>query len=531
MQKNNKIINKNIKNMQNNEYKIKNASISISTAIILPLILALVVLSFDGLFLLNKQTKLEQASTEAAILTSAVKNKKRQELTKDFINAYLPDENIEESEFDENNQTSFTLSSSILSNVLFDKDTSDVQLKAEVLSTKAADIKDTSIAFVLDFSASMSERFDIKELKKTLCSTSHKSYDEIFCRKIIASNGVRLVALQAIIEKMLRMIAAQQNPKASFAIVPFAGAVQGSSAHRFPSSFNAIDYIYQVTLKDEYALDDYEKFSGIFPANCVQHDPDYSFEGNRLKNDAQTPNAKRLFEAIITDDPCRGSLEENINKVIDYEKTMTNMFDLTKAIKFRFFSSHDESYQTPTEHKKPFGNAWVGVDPKIKSFKENYSGITMKAIETPMQKVSKKLPTNVAPSLTQTGYGSYTSMMSGFLRGVASLASAPNKRKVLLIVSDGTDSGVNQQTTELENTFFAKNLCERARQGLKERGAKEVDIFVLNLNDKTQTKDFVARWKTCTKDTVSVGNFDEFFKTFQEMIVGSKEFGNLIYKD
>lgn len=98
------------------------------------------------------------------------------------------------------------------------------------------------------------------------------------------------------------------------------------------------------------------------------------------------------------------------------------------------------------------------------------------------------------------GKGARTDTMTGLLRSVPVVAKGKNNFKSMIVIADGADN----RNTEASNTFLdTYHVCDKIRDGLKDRGATKVEIyFILTMSRKeamkdSKTKKHIERWTRC----------------------------------
>lgn len=551
-------------------YNDQTGMVAITLTILFPLIIVLLALSFDGANMFLKQARLSDALREASLGANFLEseNEKRNYI-KNYLKAYF------KKDVDFSN---ITLTEETLSNPARNTATSKNKSESIKVVTAKADISfpvwfakifgnrelkvqseasiepankidsNADYLFAMDFSGSMSGGFFTSTKQIGFCKPTSPDYDEAICSKLaIAKN--RAEVMQAIVAKIITIINSKPN-SSTFGFLPFYAGSQIKKDFVYsvktsldpgakPTEVNtqANYYVLQISFKDEYELSDYDFWSGTLTGEMAQAG------GNRLhKRFDQEPylshpelgNARRFFDTftrprtwIIND-----NIELRISQVIDYEKTLKNMFNPEKIFTFRFFSTIDTNSEIAEARRN--GVAYDFYGDKTATGSKSSRQLDIRFFEEPFRPVSNPLTLdvlNLKPFGPGYGGGTLTLVSTALLRGAALLTKGKNRKRTLFVITDGVDDELygtgnplaTARLSGMEDRLFDMGLCNRFRSGMKAFGG-EAQIFFINISKKTESKNTLKKWQACAgkENAAIVENIDEFLSVFKKFLFGSQ---------
>lgn len=547
----------------------ENGVIALIVAIIAPLIIGLLVLSFDGANMLLKQARLQDALREASLGANTLSNEgEKRKFIESYLKAYFTNKNIDfsnisitASKFKSKNQAGQMEDSEILnsyaemslprwfSKTLLKEETSTLKAKVSIEPTNGVD-PNVDYVFAMDFSSSMKAGFFTKTSKIGFCKPQSADYDELICSKLkVGAN--RAEVMQVVILKIIQTI--NENPKHSsrFAFLPFYAGSQIQKPFTYnlniggktsEQSNQASYYVLQVTFKPQYRLSDYDYWSGVLPIGYAVIDNSHlTFDSPPYVTHEERGAALELFRRFSRpkENLIHSNIENNLPKLIDYEETLRNMFDPSKTFSFRFYSSQDSNTLIPEARINGVAYDYYGDKKNI--FKESMRKLDMKFYEQNFTQVSNPFALDILnqkPFDKDNVGGGLTLVSTAILRGAALLSNGRNKRRILVIITDGIDSesvgsslGAEADLLYMENRLFSMGMCQKIREKYKAQGVN-VDLFFINISQKNESKNTLKQWQKCAgeKNAAVVENIDEFLKTFKQFIFGN-ELGRFVNTD
>ncbi|MDO7253117.1 hypothetical protein [Helicobacter cappadocius] len=538
----------------------KNGAIALILAIIAPLIVALLALSFDGGNLLLKQARLQDALREAALGANTLSSEgEKRKFIESYLKVYFNNKNMNFSNIS-NTKTQSTKKSKeeidtaeIINSYaqmslnrwfkinLTKEASTTLSAKVSIEPTNGVD-PNVDYVFAMDFSSSMKESFFTKTSKIGFCKPDSPDYDEIICNKLkVGAN--RAEVMQIVIQKIIQTINATPNHSSKFAFLPFYAGSQIKKPFTYnlnmggkntEQSQEASYYALQVTFKPEYRLSDYDFWSGVMPiGSAVIDNHRLTFDTPPYSTHEERSNAMALFKRLTRpkENLIHTHIENNLPKIIDYEETLKNMFDPNKIFSFRFYGFQDFNSFIPEARINGVAYDYYGDKKNIS--KESMRKLDMKFYEQDFKRIDnpKILDIlNLKPFDSDNLGGGLTLVSTAILRGAALLSQGKNKRRILVIITDGVDlenvgSSISSETDLLymENKLFSMGMCEKIRNEYKSRGVN-VDLFFINISLKNESKNTLKRWQKCAgeKNAAVVENIDEFLKTFKQFIFGNE---------
>ncbi|PAF53557.1 hypothetical protein BKH42_05075 [Helicobacter sp. 13S00482-2] len=538
----------------------ENGVIALIVAIIAPLIIVLLALSFDGSILLLKQARLQDALREASLGANALSEEgEKRKFIESYLKAYF-NKNIDFSNIStkttqintkdnkEQSNTAEIIDSYAQMSALtyFSKNLTkekSTTLKAKVSIEPANGINpNVDYVFAMDFSNSMRASFFTKTSKIGFCKLDSPDYDEVICNKLkVGAN--RAEVMQVIILKIIQSINANPHHTSKFAFLPFYAGSQIKKSFNYNLNIGgkqteqtqeASYYVLQVTFKPEYALSDYDFWSGVMPiGSAVIDNHRLTFDTPPYSTHEERSNAIALFRRFTSpkQNLIHTHIEDNLPKIIDYEETLRNMFDPKKVFSFRFYGSQDFNSLIPEARINGVAYDYYGDKKNI--FKESMRKLDMKFYEQGFKQITDPYSVdilNLKPFDSENVGGGLTLVSTAILRGAAMLGEGKNKRRVLVVITDGIDSesvgsssSAESDLLYMENKLFSMGMCEKIRNEYKAKGVN-VDLFFINISQKNESKNTLKQWQKCAgqKNAAVVENIDEFLKTFKQFIFGNQ---------
>lgn len=535
-------------------------AIAIMFAILMPFLIYILWLGFDGSNALLKHSRLDDASREANLASSTLKDKSQKEdVAQKFLFAYFNEdvetkpEKFKEIEIEDENNTrkkahELTVSLNDKTILLPDK-TQDQEYKIDTSSIVEEGNLDgnggnTDYVFAIDFSSSMrfnSDIFKNEEINR-LCATIDEDYDATFCNRINRANVTNLNIAQAVLHKTLKILAKYSADTVQYSIIPFNMATQINRRYDYTigdtkasSKQLSTPYI----LREKYRLKDmkeYDKYSGMPP--LIRQNNRYI-----LPSIPSDDSNKKIFEALVNEIFRDGDFENvhffnaklgiEFENLIDYRDSIIKMFDLKAGFGFRF-SAADAPNPLWYINKQPPVNFF----PYRSSVLEDFD-----AVETPLKSLKKIEDYDEEPvidaddlrTLYTKNAGGLTEVMIGLMRGAAHLARGKHPRRVLMLITDAETrvSGLPTSLTPIGNNFIDFGVCNAIREGLKAKGASNVEIKVLVIGLKKLNAPFLRDMSKCIdeKDIVFAENLESFFKSVKSFALGEGKNSKFIYRN
>ncbi|PAF43364.1 TadE/TadG family type IV pilus assembly protein [Helicobacter sp. 11S03491-1] len=542
-----------------NLLKQQDGIIALSVAILAPIIIGLLVIGFDTSNLLNHQARLSDALREASLGASTLKNdaEKRQYI-QSYLKAYFHDKNLKFSNIKNTAQTLKKIkdqktqeeeNAEIINSYadlsipgwfrkFIDKQNQNfAQAKISVKSPNAH--IDTDYLFVLDFSESMSRDFVTKISHIGFCTPNDPEYDEIVCTRLKNSSN-RAEVMQAVIYKIIKTINSNPNSQSQLGFLPFYAGTQIQKNTHYdinlgdkPISRDTTSsyYVLQVTFKPQYRLSDYDFWSGIMTSVWAQNDTNLTFEKLPYSINPEKQKALNFFHAFSNPQSnLISNIETNLPQMIDYEATLENMFDPLKIFSFRFYNFTDTNPLIPNSRRNGVAYDFYGKKDQISH--KSMRSLDMKFYEEDFQPISDPKNfkiLNEKPFDASIKGGKLTLVTTAILRGSAMLTKGKNKKRIMIIVTDGIDGEAlgkgtyEERLAHMEDRLFSMGMCKRIKDNFKAKGV-ETDIFFINIAKKIQSQNTLQTWQKCAgqDNAQSVENIDEFLHVLKSFIFGNK---------
>lgn len=551
-------------------YNDQTGMVAITLTILFPLIIVLLALSFDGANMFLKQARLSDALREASLGANFLESEdEKRNYIKNYLKAYF------KKDVDFSN---ITLTEETLSNPARNTATSKNKSESIKVVTAKADISfpvwfakifgnrelkvqseasiepanridsNADYLFAMDFSGSMKGGFFTSTKQIGFCKPTSPDYDEAICSKLATAKN-RAEVMQAIVAKIITIINSKPN-SSTFGFLPFyAGSqIKKDFVYSVRTSLDAgikptevktqaNHYVLQISFKDEYELSDYDFWSGTLDASAAQA------SGNRLHRLFTQPpyadhpevgNAQRFLDTFTRrrQSIINANVELRISQVIDYEKTLKNMFNPEKIFTFRFYTPGVDTNPEIAEARRN-GVVYDFYGDKA-IFEKSSRQLDMRFFEEPFRTVSNPLALdvlNLKPFGPGYGGGTLTLVSTALLRGAALLTKGKNRKRTLFVITDGSDDEpygtgdplATARLSGMEDRLFDMGLCDRFRSGMKAFGG-EAQIFFINISKKTESKNTLKKWQACAgkENAAIVENIDEFLSVFKKFLFGSQ---------
>lgn len=566
-----------MKNIQS-FFKDERGIFALIFTLLLPLIMVIVAVSFDGSHLFVKGARLSDALREAAFGASALKDKsKRKAYVQAYLRAYFNKDDIEFSHVflvDEDvlipNQKGKMEKKQVLAAYAdiefprwFPKILGSKKIRLSAPTTlieisENANFQAMDYLFVMDFSESMQSNFSINTSKISFCDRKSQDYDGSLCARLRLSVN-RAQGMQTIVSKLVKIINQRTNYQSHFAFLPFGVASQYKKRYyyeeentitkTFTQKFvDAFYFVAQITLKDMYVLkaSDYDFWSGVFPKVVAKRlrARDFHFDSPPYNTHIDRIAAERIFYDFFNSENMSiyKNIAKSINNIVDYEKTLENMFDAHKAFSFRFYNKQMDFYEesSPLIIQKARLNGivydWYGT---LRPYNEATKKLGFKFYERDFRSVHDPETLDIlaeAPFDRQNLGDGGTMVSLAILRGAAMLAKGRHRKRMMILITDATD-GEKDVTApsilDFENNLYDRGLCEKIRQGMKKRGV-ETEIFIINIEYKSNTRQTLEEWKKCTgkNNSFVVEDVNELFDTLKKiMFIQTNSSRKFFYRD
>lgn len=515
------------------------AAVSVMFAIVLPILIASFSIGIDGARFLIKRAKLSDALSQGSLAVALTGNDnsldtditRNEQLLKSYIDYYLPSDKIKpgslkvtlRKKYDPDDTSrvvslDYIADAAILSNPFFESLEhglpgfgKDVQISSDgsngiVRKTIDESSVESDIVFAVDFSGSM------------LDPSSEPSMN-------------RLQLLQKIITDLSKdVIKSDSNTK--IGIVPFDLGIPVSLSGKNPLGGARVGCSLPYKFNYQYDLD-FNFWSFKFPGNSFSDADDSISETNRMLYDyyrynlglstAQLVNSGACIN--ITDEPFYSCERNGLNLAIaantakfksDYRMisqiagkaghtsiasntTVDYSNSLNKNI---LFSDDYKTFEIPFGADYAFSNVFKGmcssgfnVNPssnyyndypsKIASLKQNAQIINLTSSQSQLQKFN-----NMVVHL-----GAGTDTTAGLLTAAKVIRSGTNPQKIIIVITDGEDSG---ELVTVSNRFHTQfQMCKKIVDGLEElsTNTKSVKIYYISLSAKDNNEKRLAFWR------------------------------------
>lgn len=522
-------------------FKRTDGAVLLMFALMLPIFFSICALAIDGPLVLIKKARLSDGLNEGILAIAAVNNRGTDEaankqILNDYLNAYLPNADIKMSYLDVIVDTDFVRYNA---KAIVDID-SIIPLQKVGLPSfgehvsignvgnviKHATPTAADIALVVDFSRSMEKQITPNSGGKTRITILRDALDKII------TDGLTLQGNQ-------------------FAIVPYDIGVPVNVSGKNEAGGNNIGCSVMFVPKASYKIN-YQFWSDKFVdmKHEVYKDPAYNYlylrilwlmdwamYGQALYSCWNSTNSIYSNDSLISNE--YGNVINNLKAMrstkeggkgyrsimnidsIDFTATFNNMFDITKVITFtqpfapnlqehRMFGEMCESAMGMTSEYSP-NNHQVTTEPdgydssKKVTIVDSYK-TAVKYITTAKQNTSLISLTDDEDELNafqnmQPSGGTET--MTGVLRAVPELVKGSNKRKVMVVISDGFDSDAfgnkSQDNLRLTREFIEKhNVCTKIEDGFKNRGKNETfSMYFISLSAPDKNQEEIKLWSQC----------------------------------
>lgn len=515
------------------------AAVSVMFAIVLPILIASFSIGIDGARFLIKRAKLSDALSQGSLAVALTGNDnsldtditRNEQLLKSYIDYYLPSDKIKpgslkvtlRKKYDPDDTSrvvslDYIADAAILSNPIFESLEhglpgfgKDVQISSDgsngiVRKTIDESSVESDIVFAVDFSGSM------------LDPSSEPSMN-------------RLQLLQKIITDLSKdVIKSDSNTK--IGIVPFDLGIPVSLSGKNPLGGARVGCSLPYKFNYQYDLD-FNFWSFKFPGNSFSDADDSISETNRMLYDyyrynlglstAQLVNSGACIN--ITDEPFYSCERNGLNLAIaantakfksDYRMisqiagkvghtsiASNTTVDYSNSLNKKILFSDDyKTFEIPFGADYAFSNVFKGmcssgfnVNPssnyyndypsKIASLKQNAQIINLTSSQSQLQKFN-----NMVVHL-----GAGTDTTAGLLTAAKVIRSGTNPQKIIIVITDGEDSG---ELVTVSNRFHTQfQMCKKIVDGLEElsTNTKSVKIYYISLSAKDNNEKRLAFWR------------------------------------
>lgn len=533
--------------------------IAISTAILMPVIIGLIYLAYDGGKILSQYSKLDDITREANLAAglSDANVTDIKELVNEYLKYFLNKDSKIKVEnlgsFSDENKTlqkqsqRLSLSLSDFTILVPFKDELSNQYNINILSDIIKGGEDngyTDYAFAIDFTASMlnkNQSLNYNQIDQE-CQKANKDSDEFdtnFCEEL-KNATTNLQISQAITRKILKILAKYNSDTVSYSIIPLASLLQVDRSYDYTlgrQNPGAKQLVTPYILRSRYKLDDmqdYDYMSTKF--NKVISQGSFSLPEDGL-NANERRKALRIQDLLNEMADARSNYFEgqfstivDLKDIIDIKSSIDNMFDLNAGFGFRLNANDNNNpivYFYDRNSRENEIKTFTRIE-GLTALNTKNNPTDLLASETPLKSLKSITDYNDNPIIdrndeitlnpnNQVALNSM-SVVPGIMRAAAHLARGSQSRKVLIMITDGnTNNGNSGGVTKLEKSFIIDNqLCQRIQDGLLSKGASEVKIVSIVIGDKSSNKDFYNLMKSCTeeKNIIFVNDIKTFFKEF-----------------
>lgn len=514
------------------------AAVSVTFAIVLPILIASFSIGIDGARFLIKRAKLSDALSQGSLAVALTGNdnsletdiSRNEQLLKSYIDYYLPSDKIKpgslkvtlRKKYDPDDTSrvvslDYIADASILSNPIFESLEhglpgfgKDVQISSDgsngiVRKTIDESSVESDIVFAVDFSGSMLE------------PSSEPSMN-------------RLQLFQKIISDLSKdVIKADSNTK--IGIVPFDLGIPVSLSGKNPLGGARIGCSLPYQFNYQYDLD-YNFWSYKDPGNIYSSANESINETNRMLYDyyryslglSTTQLVNSGICISISDEPLYSCERVGFNLAVAGNKTkfindynvMSQIgvqanrvsvasditIDYAKSLaKKSLFSDSYKTFEVPFGPDYAFSNVFKGmctsgfnVTPHsnyhnfpsvIASLQQNAHVINLTSNQAQLQQLNKMV----------VHLGAGTDTTAGLLTAAKVIRSGTNPQKIIIVITDGEDSG---DLITVSNRFHTQfKMCKKIVDGLKEQSAntKSVKIYYISLSAKDNNEKRLAFWR------------------------------------
>lgn len=515
------------------------AAVSVMFAIVLPILIASFSIGIDGARFLIKRAKLSDALSQGSLAVALTGNDnsldtditRNEQLLKSYIDYYLPSDKIKpgslkvtlRKKYDPDDTSrvvslDYIADAAILSNPIFESlehglpgFRKDVQISSDgsngiVRKTIDESSVESDIVFAVDFSGSM------------LDPSSEPSMN-------------RLQLLQKIITDLSKdVIKADSNTK--IGIVPFDLGIPVSLSGKNPLGGARIGCSLPYKFNYQYDLD-FNFWSYKYPGNpyddvntaikstnrmlysyyrtnlglsidqlvnsgvciSIKDEPLYSCERNGLNLAMATNTAKFKSDYNIISQvggkAGHSSIASNIT--IDYSGSLNKKIlfsDTYKSFEVPFgadyaISNVFKGMCTSGFNITPHANYYDDYPAIISSLQQNAHVINLTSSQLQLQKFNKMI----------VHLGAGTDTTAGLLAAAKVIRSGTNPQKIIIVITDGEDSG---ELVTVSNRFHTQfQVCKKIVDGLEELSAntKSVKIYYISLSAKDNNEKRLAFWR------------------------------------
>lgn len=513
------------------------AAVSVMFAIVLPILIASFSIGIDGARFLIKRAKLSDALSQGSLAVALTGNDnsldtditRNEQLLKSYIDYYLPSDKIKpgslkvtlRKKYDPDDTSrvvslDYIADAAILSNPIFESLEhglpgfgKDVQISSDgsngiVRKTIDESSVESDIVFAVDFSGSM------------LDPSSEPSMN-------------RLQLLQKIITDLSKdVIKSDSNTK--IGIVPFDLGIPVSLSGKNPLGGALIGCSVPYKFNSQYDLD-FNFWSYKYPGNIYSSSTDALKDTNRMLYDYYRYDLGLSTEQLVNSGICISSSVEpfyscerigfnlatstNASKFVRDYNVMSRIGNQTKTsiandVTINYSASVDKrnlladvykTFEIPFGSSYSFQNVFRGmctsgfnVTPHynyynyptvISSLKQNTQIINLTASQSQLQKFNKMV--------VHSGAGTDTT--AGLLTAAKVIRSGTNPQKIIIVITDGEDSG---ELVTVSNRFHTQfQVCKKIVDGLEElsTNTKSVKIYYISLSAKDNNEKRLAFWR------------------------------------
>ncbi|HAF4654373.1 TPA: VWA domain-containing protein [Salmonella enterica] len=513
------------------------AAVSVMFAIVLPILIASFSIGIDGARFLIKRAKLSDALSQGSLAVALTGNDnsldtditRNEQLLKSYIDYYLPSDKIKpgtlkvtlRKKYDPDDTSrvvslDYIADAAILSNPIFESLEhglpgfgKDVQISSDgsngiVRKTIDESSVESDIVFAVDFSGSM------------LDPSSEPSMN-------------RLQLLQKIIADLSKdVIKADSNTK--IGIVPFDLGIPVSLSGKNSLGGALIGCSLPYKFNSQYDLD-FNFWSYKYPGNIYSSSTDAINDTNRKLYDYYRYDLGLSTSQLVNSGICISTSVEpfyscerigfnlatssNTTRFVNDYNVMSRVGtqthdsianDITinysaSLDKRNLFSDVYKTFEIPFGGSYSFSNVFKGmctsgfnVSPHfnysnypsiIASLQQNAQIINLTSSQSQLQKFDKMV----------VHLGAGTDTTAGLLTAAKVIRSGTNPQKIIIVITDGEDSG---ELVTVSNRFHTQfHLCKKIVDGLEElsTNTKSVKIYYISLSAKDNNEKRLAFWR------------------------------------